>query len=70
MAMTIREALKKVLATLPDERLHEVLDFAEFLSCRDERKAWQQFGQSQLARAYGQDEPEYSEADLRSESAS
>ena len=31
----------------------------------DERIAWSQFSAAQLARAYGDDEPEYTAADLR-----
>jgi hypothetical protein len=30
-----------------------------------ERGAWQQLGLEQLERAYGPDEPEYTEADLK-----
>ncbi len=35
--------------------------------CEDDRDAWQQFGRSQLARAYGTDEPEYTSDDLKGE---
>jgi hypothetical protein len=31
----------------------------------DERHAWSQFSSSQLAKAYGDNEPEYTAADLR-----
>jgi hypothetical protein len=55
------------LQNLPDERLRELLDFAEFLSWREEREGWRQFGQAQLARAYGPNEPEYTSADLKQE---
>jgi hypothetical protein len=64
--MSTREALDRILLTLPEERVREVLDFAEFLRVRD-TEAWRQFGQTQLARAYGSDEPEYSAADLKRE---
>jgi hypothetical protein len=60
--MSVKEALEKVLEALPEERLSEVLDFAEFLSGRAETAAWRQFGQAQLARAYGPDEPDYTSA--------
>jgi hypothetical protein len=62
--MSVKKALEKVLEALPEEKLREVLDFAEFLSGRAERAAWQQFGQAKIARAYGQDEPDYTTADL------
>jgi hypothetical protein len=68
--MTVKETLTKVLETMPDERLREVLDFAEFLNFRQERDDWRHFGQAQLARAYGPDEPEYSPADLKPEARS
>jgi hypothetical protein len=32
----------------------------------DERHAWSQFSAGQLAKAYGDNEPEYTSADLRS----
>ena len=62
--MGVRERLNKVLETLPEDRLGEVLHFAQFLNCLQERHEWRRFGQAQLARAYGPDEPEYSEADF------
>jgi hypothetical protein len=65
--MSVKEAIEKLLEGLPEERLREVLDFAEFLSWRDEDAAWRQFGKTQLAKAYGPDEPEYSSADLKPE---
>lgn len=70
--MTLRERLDKVLAELPERRLCEVLDFASYLRWleqrdHEERQDWQQFGLSQLARAYGPDEPEYTEADFKPE---
>ncbi len=65
--MSTKEALEKILDALPEERLREVLDFAEFLSGRTERAAWRQFGRAQFARAYGPDEPDYTAADLKTE---
>lgn len=63
--MSVKDALTRVLDDLPEPRLREVLHFAEFLSWQEERDAWQQFGQGQLARAYGSNEPEYTRADLK-----
>jgi len=65
--VSVKETLEKVLEGLPEERLREVLDFAEFLSWQEERQAWRQFGQAQFARAYGPNEPEYTSADLKRE---
>lgn len=65
--MSARETLEKLLDKMPEERLREVADFAAFLTWQQERAGWQQFGQAQLARAYGPNEPEYSFADLKQE---
>ncbi len=65
--MTARQMLEQVLLDLPEDRLGELLDFARFLSAQEERKAWQNFGRAQLARAYGGDEPDYTETDLKPE---
>lgn len=63
-AMTIKQALDQVLQSMPEARLREVLDFACFLSANEERQQWQQFQRAQLSRAYGPNEPDYSDADL------
>jgi len=67
--MSVKESLQKVLETMPEERLRDILDFAEFLTWQDERNAWRQVGQAQFARAYGSDEPEYTLADLKPDSS-
>jgi hypothetical protein len=65
--MTTRQALNQVLQDLPESSLGEVLHFVQFLQTRDESEEWSQFGQTQLAKAYGEDEPEYTEADIKPE---
>ena len=65
--MTTKEALEQILVELPENRLAEVVDFARFLSTHGESEAWRQFGRTQLAKAYGNDEPEYTEADIKPE---
>jgi len=65
--MTTKEVLEQVLLELPENRLGEVLDFARFLSVQEENEAWQRFGRSQLAKVYGNDEPEYTESDIKPE---
>jgi hypothetical protein len=57
------EALDEVLSGLAEERIQQVLDFARFLQVRQEQ--WQRFGAAQLAKAYGPDEPDYTEADIK-----
>jgi len=68
--MTVKETLERVLKMLSEERLREVLDFAECLSWREGHKEWQHFGKAQIARAYGSNEPEYTMADLKAEAVS
>jgi hypothetical protein len=63
--MTSRDHLDSVLQTLPESRIQEVLDFAQFLSSQEDRQEWQEFGRRQLARAYGSDEPEYGPDDIK-----
>jgi hypothetical protein len=63
--MTSRQLLEDVLQRLPEDRIREVLDFARFVSLQDDRQRWQEFGRRQLARAYGDDEPEYGADDIK-----
>ena len=67
--MSSRDVLARVLQSMPEDRVREVLDFAEFLQQKDTAD-WRRFGQGQLANAYGPDEPEYSLADLKRETRS
>lgn len=62
--MTVKESIDEVVQSLPEDRLRELLDFAQFLRWQSERDDWQRFGQAQFAKAYGPNEPEYTEADL------
>lgn len=62
--MTVRESIDEVLQALPEDRQRELRDFAKFLRWQTERADWQRFGQAQFAKAYGPDEPEYSETNL------
>ena len=62
--MNARDAIADIAKTLPDERIGQLLDYARFLSLQDECAEWQSFGQMQLAKAYSDDEPEYTEEDL------
>ena len=58
-------ALEPLLEGLSQERLRQLIAFARFLAAEDERDEWQNFGKAQLAKAYGTDEPDYSERDLK-----
>jgi hypothetical protein len=50
---------------MPEDRVREVLDFARFLRSQEDREDWQEFGRRQLARAYGEIEPEYGPVDIK-----
>lgn len=65
--MSVKESLQRLLEKMPDDRLTEVLRFAEFVAWAQEREEWRSFGRGQLARAYGPDEPEYTLSDARPE---
>ena len=54
-----------MLSKLPDDRLAELLAFAEFLASRNELMEWQAFGREQFAKSYGKNEPEYTVADIK-----
>ena len=63
--MSTKQVLDELVQSLPQARLEELVDFARFLQLREERQQWQAFGLTQLARAYGSNEPEYTEADIK-----
>lgn len=63
--MTLKESLNKVLEELPEERQHEVLEFAQFLASRRDADQWTEAARAQFARAFGPDEPEYTLADIK-----
>ena len=62
--MTTQDRLNQLIKAMPEERARELLDFAEYLEAREEREAWQRIGLAHLAQAYGEDEPEYTTADI------
>lgn len=63
--MTRREAFNQLLDEMPDDRLDQLFDYARYLAIQDENDQWQRFGQIQFARAYGDDEPEYTLDDIQ-----
>lgn len=62
--------LKQLIAELSEDQARQVTDYARFLRWRDEHREWHEFGRQQFAKAYGDDEPEYTLADRREESES
>ena len=65
--MTIRQRLDEVLTEMSEERLKQILEYAEFLTERDEYDAWHAFGRGQLARLYEGEESDYTLADIKKE---
>jgi hypothetical protein len=63
--MSTRENLAKFLDSLPEERLKELLDFAQFLSLKEERDQWHRSGVAYFATCYGPNEPDYGELTTR-----
>lgn len=51
-------------ATLPPRRLEQLLVYAELLGQEDWREERQRFAIENLAKAYGEDEPEYTVDDI------
>ncbi len=60
----LEQTLSRVLAKLSDERVRQILDFAEFLSLQEEQKMWAQPGGEADELGSGA-EDEYTEADAR-----
>jgi hypothetical protein len=65
ITMSALGRLGPILDGLSEDRIRQLIDFARFLSMEQDRQEWLSFGREQLARAYGPDEPEYTEADIR-----
>ena len=68
MVSPTQHELERLIPELSIGQLQQVVDFAKFLRWKEERRDWQEFGKKQLAGAYGDDEPEYTLADIREES--
>ncbi len=66
-AVTTKESLNQLLDELDETQVSEILDFARFLRTRAEGKAWRDFSLRQLERAYAEDEPEYTLADVKTD---
>lgn len=64
------QELEQLIVDLSEEQVREVVNFAKFLRWSEERREWREFGQQQFAKAYADDEPEYTLADLRPEQKS
>ena len=60
----MRDHLKEIIAELPEDRLRALLHYVEYLAHWEEQDAWSRFGLQNLAKAYSDDEPEYTLADI------
>ena len=63
--MSTREALAEMVKAMPETQLREVLDFARSVTSSAERREWNDLALGGLERAYGPDEPDYTEADIK-----
>jgi hypothetical protein len=63
--VTAKQMLDQVLMDLPEHLQGVVLNFARFLSAQEERETWMKFGRTHLEKAYGKEEPDYTEADIK-----
>jgi len=68
MTAAAQNELERLLPDLSAAQMRQVLDFAKFLQWQEDRREWQRFGKQQFARAYGDNEPEYTLADIREDS--
>jgi hypothetical protein len=55
--VNLKDRLHQMVDELPEERLRELLDFAQFLDQKEEWDAWREAGRRRLGSLYGPDEP-------------
>ncbi len=65
--MTVRQKLDEIVSRMSEEQQRLVLELARFLSLRTKHEDWRRAAQDQFARAYGPNEPQYTEDDVKSE---
>jgi len=68
MTATAQFELERLIPELSPDEIQQVVNFAKFLRWQDERREWREFAKQRFARAYGDNEPEYTLADIREES--
>jgi len=64
--MSVQELVVELLDQLPEHRQRFVLDFVRFVAWGDEQDDWRSLAREEFSRAYADDEPEYTEGDVRS----
>ena len=70
--MNTKEILLQFFDKLSPVRQCQLLDYARYLCWLEQREKeetedWHRFGLEQFEKAYGPDEPEYTEADIKPE---
>jgi hypothetical protein len=65
--MTAKQALLELVTKLPEESAAELLEMAKSVVEGEEEHDWRRMALGSFARAYSDDEPEYTEADIRPE---
>ena len=68
--MTIRRRLDDVLTEMSEERLKQVLDFAEFIAAKEEDGEWGSFILRHAESFYEGDESNYTLDDIKEDSDS
>ncbi|HXE53237.1 MAG TPA: hypothetical protein VN541_09495 [Tepidisphaeraceae bacterium] len=63
--MTARQILDDAMRELDEGQIEKLAEYASFLRWRREAADWRRFGREQLSRAYGDDEPLYTTADIK-----
>jgi len=63
--MTAQEQITQLASSLSEPQLGQLLNFAVFLRLQDESNEWRRAAQQQFAKAYGDNEPEYTNADIK-----
>ena len=65
--MTAKQALLELVTKLPEESAAELLQMAKSVLDGQEEEDWRHLALSHFSASYGDDEPEYTEADIRQE---
>ncbi len=68
--MTVRQKVDELLSGMSEEQQRIVLELARFLSAQSQQDEWRRAARDQFAKAYGDEEPEYTDADVKAESES
>jgi uncharacterized protein DUF2281 len=65
LTMTSKEMLVELIERLPEELVHELQHYAEYLYLRSQHEEWSEISLAHLAARYIADEVEYTMDDLK-----